>query len=209
MNVAGLRLEDPAAGTRPPSPTATVGAVSGAVACPWGPGPDPSTSSPLDDDDEFEDVDDEFRDEGATAEIFTWGSVVARTDWISWTSSSSSSSGEDVEGSGSCPQGHATAPETGPTGAVGEDGRVPPAGSSSQRPATSISTESSSYHVSTSNSVEVAATLGMPNAKLIGGNIVGSLRFSSNDRERRFLAEAGSAFGFPLMEKCLMASGVS
>jgi len=114
-----------------------------------------------------------------------------------------------VEGSDSCPQGHATAPETGPTGAVGEDGRVPPAGSSSQRPATSILTESSSYHVSTSNHVEVAAALGMPEAKLIGGNIIGSLRFSSSDRERRFLAKAGSSFGFPLMEKCLMASGVS
>ena len=49
----------------------------------------------------------------------------------------------------------------------------------------------------------------MPEAKLIDGNIVGSLRFSSSDRERRFLAEAGSSFGFPLMEKCLMASGVS
>ena len=49
----------------------------------------------------------------------------------------------------------------------------------------------------------------MPEAKLIGGNIVGSLRFLSSDRERRFLAEAGSSFGFPLMEKCLMSIGVS
>jgi len=49
----------------------------------------------------------------------------------------------------------------------------------------------------------------MPDAKLIGGNIIGSLRFSSSNQERRFLAEAGSSFGFPLMEKCLMASGVS
>jgi hypothetical protein len=49
----------------------------------------------------------------------------------------------------------------------------------------------------------------MPEAKLIRGNIVGSLRFSSNNRERRFLAEAGSSFGFPLMEKRLMAYGVS
>jgi hypothetical protein len=49
----------------------------------------------------------------------------------------------------------------------------------------------------------------MPDAKLIGGNIVGSLQFSSGDRERGLLTEAGSSFGFPLMEKCLMASGVS
>ena len=71
------------------------------------------------------------------------------------------------------------------------------------------SIESSGYHISTSDPVEVAAALGMPEAKLIGGNIVGSLRFSSSDRERRFLAEAGSSFGFPHMEKRLMASGVS
>ena len=75
-----LRLEDSAAGTRPPSPTATVGAVSGVVACPWGLGPDPSTSSPLDDDDESKDVDDELGDEGAVAEFLAWGSVVSRTD---------------------------------------------------------------------------------------------------------------------------------
>ena len=49
----------------------------------------------------------------------------------------------------------------------------------------------------------------MPEAKLIGGNIVGSLRFSGSDRERKFLAEAGSSFGFPLMERRLMASMVS
>jgi len=49
----------------------------------------------------------------------------------------------------------------------------------------------------------------MPDAKLIGGNIIGSLRFSSSNQERRFLAEAGSSFSFPLLEKCLMASGVS
>ncbi|XP_039815215.1 translation initiation factor IF-2-like [Panicum virgatum] len=49
----------------------------------------------------------------------------------------------------------------------------------------------------------------MSEAKLIGDNIVGSLRFSSSDRERRFLAEAGSSFGFPLMEKRLMSTGVS
>ena len=97
--------------------------------------------------------------------------------------SSSLSSDEDVEGSGPGPQGHATALEMVPTVAVGEGGRVPAAGSSSRRP---TSTESSGYHVSTSDPIEVPAALGMPEAKLIGGNIVGSLRFSSSDRERGF-----------------------
>ena len=46
-------------------------------------------SSPLDDDDESEDVDVDLGDEGAAAEFVTWGSVAARTDWISWASSSS------------------------------------------------------------------------------------------------------------------------
>ena len=86
---------------------------------------------------------------------------------------------------------------------VGEGGRVPAAGSSSRRLATFTSTES------TSDPVEVAAALGMPEAKLIGGNIIGSLQFSSGDRERGLLTEAGSSFSFPLMEKRLMASGVS
>ena len=82
--------------------------------------------------------------------------------------SSSLSSGEDVEGSGPGPQGQATAPEMAPTIAVGEGGRVPATGSSSQRPATFTSKESSGYHVSTSDLVEVAAPLGMLEAKLIG-----------------------------------------
>ena len=63
--------------------------------------------------------------------------------------------------------------------------------------------------MSTSNPVEVASALGMPEAKLIRGNIIGSLRFSRNNRERRFLAEAGSSFGFSLMQKRLMSTGVS
>jgi len=121
----------------------------------------------------------------------------------------SSSSGEDVEGHGSGPQKQAIALDAGTTGAVGEGGQLPPAGSSIRRPATFTSTESSSYHVSTSDPVEVAAVLGMPLAKLIRGNIGGSLRFSSSERERRFLTEAGSSFGFPLMERRLMATGAS
>ena len=66
--------------------------------------------------------------------------------------------------------------------------------------------------MSTSDPVEVAVVLGMPEAKLIRGNIVGTLvgtlRFSSSERERRFLTEASSSFGFPLMEKRLMATGM-
>ena len=137
-------------------------------------------------------------------------SPVAHSSATSTSSDSSSSSGEDAEGRGSGPQKQTAATEAGTTtGAAGEGGQLPTAGSTGRRPTLSTSTESSSYHVSTSNPDEVAATLGMPEAKLIGGNIVGSLRFSSSDRERRFLSEAGSSFGFPLMERRLMASGVA
>ena len=122
----------------------------------------------------------------------------------------SSLSGEDVEGCGSGSRGRIAASKVGTTiGTAGEGARLPAAGSPGRRPAASTSTESSSYHVSTSNPAEVATALGMPEAKLIGGNIVGSLRFLSSDRERRFLAEVGSSFGFPLMERRLIASGVS
>ena len=37
---------------------------------------------------------------------------------------------------------------------------------------------------------------------------MGSLRFESSDREWGFLAEAGNAFSFPLMEKRLMGTGM-
>ena len=94
-------------------------------------------------------------------------------------------------------------------GASSEDRKLPAAGSPARRTATSTSTESSSYHVSTSSPAEVATALGMLEAKLIRGNIVGSLRFSSSDRERIFLAKVGSSFGFSFMERRLMASGVS
>jgi hypothetical protein len=43
----------------------------------------------------------------------------------------------------------------------------------------------------------------------LGGKIVKSLRFESRDRERELLAEAGGSFCFPLMEKDLMASGLT
>jgi len=53
------------------------------MACFWRPDPCPSTSSPLDEDDESEDVDVDLGDEGAAAEVVTWGSAVAKADWMS------------------------------------------------------------------------------------------------------------------------------
>jgi len=50
----------------------------------------------------------------------------------------------------------------------------------------------------------VAEALGASGAKLIGGQVIGSLCFESRDREREFLAEAGASFCFPLMEERLM-----
>jgi hypothetical protein len=46
-------------------------------------------------------------------------------------------------------------------------------------------------------------------SKLIGGNIISSLRFESQDREHSFLSEAKASFCFQLMEKKLMKTGVS
>src|SRR6185437_235200 len=63
----------------------------------------------------------------ATTELQAKTSAVAPSSPSSSSTSSdssSSSSGEDVEGSGPGPQRHATAPETAPTVAVGEGGRV-------------------------------------------------------------------------------------
>ena len=70
-----------------------------------------------------------------------------------------------------------------------------------------FSSDSSSYIVSSSNPAEVAETLGTSDAKLIGGQVVGSLRFESRDWEREFLAEARGTFYFPLMEQRLMTTG--
>ena len=69
--------------------------------------------------------------------------------------------------------------------------------------------ESSSYLVGRADPVVVAEALGASRAKLIGGQVIGSLRFESQDREREFLAEAGASFCFPLMEKRLMDTGVA
>jgi len=56
---------------------------------------------------------------------------------------------------------------------------------------------------------EVAEALGASGAKLFGGQVVGSLRFESRDREHEFLVEAGGSFYFPLMEKRLMNTGAA
>jgi len=42
----------------------------------------------------------------------------------------------------------------------------------------------------------------------LGGNIVNSLCFESQDCERTLLAAAGESFYFPLMEKDLMDTGL-
>ncbi|RLN33411.1 uncharacterized protein C2845_PM03G21310 [Panicum miliaceum] len=85
--------------------------------------------------------------------------------------------------------------------------KVPSAQRSSGTSARS-SSESESCFVSTGDPVAVVAELGASSVKLIGGNVVGALRFESGDRERGFLSEASSSFCFPLMEKRLMATGV-
>ena len=54
----------------------------------------------------------------------------------------------------------------------------------------------------------MATELGVTGAKLIDSNIVGSLCFERNDRERVFLAEAGDTFYFPLMERRFMRAGL-
>ena len=47
-----------------------------------------------------------------------------------------------------------------------------------------------------------------PTAVRLDGNVVKSLRFKSQDRERTLLAAAGESFCFPLMEKDLMDTGL-
>ena len=42
---------------------------------------------------------------------------------------------------------------------------------------------------------------------MIGGQVVGSLRFESGEHEWGFLSEAGDSFCFPLMERRLMRTG--
>ena len=69
--------------------------------------------------------------------------------------------------------------------------------------------ESSGYLIGKADPAEVAESLGASGAKLIGGQVIGSLRFEGRDREREFLGEAGASFCFPLMEKRLMNTRVA
>ena len=96
---------------------------------------------------------------------------------------------------------------------LGDSGHTPPSGSAATKgkqvggegsSGGSSSSESSGYMLSTSNPAEVMEALSMTNAKLIGGQVVGKLRFKRGERERDFLSEAGDSFCFPLMEQRLM-----
>ena len=71
----------------------------------------------------------------------------------------------------------------------------------------SDSSDSSAYLISQSVPSEIAEALGMRHAKLIGGQVVGKIRFESGQHERDYLAEAGGSFCFPLMERRLMLTG--
>ena len=105
-------------------------------------------------------------------------------------SESSSAAGDDSEGK--------------PLGGASEKVVVSSSGTSS-----GSSGDSSSYLIGNADPVEVAEALGASGAKLIGGQVVGSLRFESCDWEREFLAEVGGSFCFPLMEKRLMNTGAA
>jgi len=64
----------------------------------------------------------------------------------------------------------------------------------------SDSSDSSAYLISQSVPSEIAEALGMSHAKLIGGQVVGKIRFESGRHKQDYLAEAGGSFCFPLME---------
>ena len=73
----------------------------------------------------------------------------------------------------------------------GNDGEGNPLGDAPEKVAISTSSassgsssDSSGYLIGRSDPVEVAEALGASGAKLIGGQVVGSLRFESRDRER-------------------------
>ena len=72
------------------------------------------------------------------------------------------------------------------------------------------SSDSSSFFVRDADPEAAAVELGAkPTAVRLSGNIVKSLRFESQDRERGLLAAVGDSFCFPLMEKDLMGSGIN
>jgi len=71
----------------------------------------------------------------------------------------------------------------------------------------SNSSDSSAYLISQSVPSEIAEALGMSHAKLIGGQVVGKIRFESGRHEQDYLAEAGGSFCFPRMERRLILTG--
>ena len=88
--------------------------------------------------------------------------------------------------------------------ASGDDGEDKPLGEAPETAAVSTSSmgsdasgNSSAYLVGNADPREVTDALGASGAKLIGGQVVGSLCFKSRDHERQFLAEAGGSFCFP------------
>ena len=88
--------------------------------------------------------------------------------------------------------------------ASGNDGEGKPSGDAPEKAVVSTSSassgssgDSSAYRVSNADLREVAETLDASGAKLIGGQVIGSLRLESRDWEREFLLEAGGSFCFP------------
>jgi hypothetical protein len=70
------------------------------------------------------------------------------------------------------------------------------------------SSECNGYFISPEDPAVVAVELEASGAKLMSGNVIGSLQFESQDREHEFLSQAGASFCSPLMEKELMKSGM-
>ena len=98
----------------------------------------------------------------------------------------------------------------------GDRGKDRPNGANSEKVAAAASSassgsssESSGYLVGRSDPAAVAEALGASRAKVIGGQVIGSIRFESRDREHKFLAKAGVSFCFPLMEPRLMNTGAA
>ena len=103
-----------------------------------------------------------------------------------------SASGKDAE---KLPE-HNTASSSGTKRSAGED--------------SSSTSDSNSFFARNADPEEAATELGAkPTAMRLVSKIVKSLQFEGRDRERELLAEAGGSFCFPLMEKDLMASGLT
>ena len=63
----------------------------------------------------------------------------------------------------------------------------------------SDSSDHSAYLISQSKPSKIAEALGKRHAKLIGGQVVGKIRFESGQHKRDYLAEVGGSFCFLLM----------